>query len=73
MHTFLEEEFGADYQLKNPAGFAVFEDHGGVLTAITPKSIGAPLRPDTRTALPWLWRRLKGENQLPKVTPPKGA
>ena len=27
MHTFLAEEYGADYQLPNPSKFAVFEDH----------------------------------------------
>lgn len=27
VHTFLEEEYGADYQVENPERFAVFEDH----------------------------------------------
>ena len=27
VHFFLENEYGADYQVKNPAKFAVFEDH----------------------------------------------
>ncbi|MCH1423229.1 MAG: aconitase family protein [Candidatus Poseidoniaceae archaeon] len=27
VHTFLEEEYGADYALPNPSKFAVFEDH----------------------------------------------
>jgi 3-isopropylmalate/(R)-2-methylmalate dehydratase large subunit len=27
VHYFLEQEYGADYQVKNPAKFAVFEDH----------------------------------------------
>ncbi|MBM4015828.1 MAG: aconitate hydratase [Planctomycetes bacterium] len=27
VHAFLAEEFGADYQVQNPAKFAVFEDH----------------------------------------------
>ena len=27
VHTFLGQEYGADYQLPNPAKFAVFEDH----------------------------------------------
>jgi len=27
VHHFLAEEYGADYQVKNPAKFAVFEDH----------------------------------------------
>jgi 3-isopropylmalate/(R)-2-methylmalate dehydratase large subunit len=27
VHYFLEQEHGADYQIKNPARFAVFEDH----------------------------------------------
>jgi 3-isopropylmalate/(R)-2-methylmalate dehydratase large subunit len=27
VHTFLEEEYGADYAIPNPAKFAVFEDH----------------------------------------------
>jgi 3-isopropylmalate/(R)-2-methylmalate dehydratase large subunit len=27
VHAFLEEEYGADYRLANPAKFAVFEDH----------------------------------------------
>jgi homoaconitase/3-isopropylmalate dehydratase large subunit len=27
VHYFLEQEYGADYQIKNPAKFAVFEDH----------------------------------------------
>lgn len=27
VHYFLEEEYGADYRVKNPAKFAVFEDH----------------------------------------------
>ena len=27
VHTFLTEEYGADYQLPNPTKFAVFEDH----------------------------------------------
>jgi 3-isopropylmalate/(R)-2-methylmalate dehydratase large subunit len=27
VHQFLSEEYGADYQVKNPAKFAVFEDH----------------------------------------------
>ena len=27
VHTFLAEEYGADYQLPNPSKFAVFEDH----------------------------------------------
>lgn len=27
VHEFLKEEFGADYQLKNPSKFAIFEDH----------------------------------------------
>jgi homoaconitase/3-isopropylmalate dehydratase large subunit len=27
VHTFLEEEYGADYKVENPERFAVFEDH----------------------------------------------
>jgi 3-isopropylmalate/(R)-2-methylmalate dehydratase large subunit len=27
VHTFLEQEYGPDYTIKNPAKFAVFEDH----------------------------------------------
>jgi hypothetical protein len=41
--------------------FAVFEDRNGELVPIRPRRMDGARRLDS---LPWLWRRLKGE-QLP--------
>jgi inner membrane protein len=48
--------------------FAVFAEEAGRLVPITPRRIGTTLPPDggRRTGLPWLWRRLQGE-QLPPL------
>lgn len=45
--------------------FAVFEERNGAFVPIVPRRVGAPMRPDARNSLSWLWRRLKGERLSP--------